>query len=175
MGSDSFLVIVFIFVLLMVAWIVALIAGRAISKKKLASFRNYIAKKLPESDASREELLIAKQKSRQIRPDIALLIKDITEEIILLLDVKGTGITHKKYGFGELLSVHSTNQVIGRGFLSKTYSYEETLALTFTDGQTYPLILENTSNKSGSDQGADVVRNLFAPWKRRLNSILQAH
>jgi len=170
---DSILIFVFTFIFFMIIWIVGLLIGRSISKKKLSNFRKYLGDNLPEIDPSKEEILIAKQKSKQVQPDIALLMREDMEDIILLLDVKGTGITHKRYQNEDLKAFKSTDQIISRGLFPKTHSYEETLQLDFADGNSYKLILENVSNKQGSDQGANVVRNMFAPWKRKLNNIVR--
>lgn len=170
---DMLLVFIVTFIFFMLIWIVAMFIGRAINKKRLSQFRTYIKNHLPYVDPANENILIAKQKSKQVKSDIALLINETSREILVLLDEKGEGITHKSYPFDELKIARSEDQVISRGFLPKTYSFEERLKLEFRDGASYQLILENISNKQGNDQGADVVRNIFAPWKRRLNEILR--
>lgn len=170
---DSILVFVFTFVLFMAVWIVAMLIGRSINKKKLGNFRKYIEEKLPNIDPEKDQILIAKQKSKQISPDIALLMPENTREIILLVDEKGSGISHKIFSYDDLIAVRSLDQVLSRGLFPKTFSYEETLQMDFNDGKTYQLVLENISNKRGNDQGADVIRNMFAPWRRKLTKILE--
>ncbi len=170
---DSILVFVITFVVFMAVWIVAMLIGRAINKKKLGNFRKYIQENLPDIDPEKEQILIAKQKSKQISPTIALLMPENSREIILLVDEKGTGITQKLYGYKDLTTVRSLDQVLSRGFFPKTFSYEETLQMDFNDGKSYQMVLENISNKQGNDQGADVIRNMFAPWRRKLNEILE--
>lgn len=158
------------FLFFMAIALIAFFISRAINKKKLGGFKKYVAEKLPNIKPE-QEMLLAKQKSKQIKSDIALLIDEDTQEIILLRDVKGTGITHHAYGYANLKAVTSTNQIISRGIAPKTYSYEETLHLAFNDGSGYDLILENISNKHGSDSGATFVRNFFAPWREKLTKI----
>ena len=170
---DTILYFVFIFVLFMAVWIVSMLISRSISKKKLKRFIDYIHENLPDIDHENDEHLFAKQKSKQVRPDIMLLIKEERQNILLILDSKTVGISHKSYAFEDLVDVNSTNQIIGRGLLPKTYSYEETLQLTFKDGETFQMILENISNKQGTDQGANIVREIFAPWQRKLNQIIK--
>ena len=170
---DSILVFVITFVLFMAVWIVALLIGRAINQKKLGNFRKYIKERLPEIDPEKEQILIAKQKSKQVSPDIALLMPDALQEIIILVDEKGAGIIQKTYGYDDLTAFRSLDQILSRGFFPKTYSYEETLQMDFNDEKSYQMVLENISNKQGNDQGADVIRNIFAPWRRKLTEILE--
>ncbi|MEA3328013.1 MAG: hypothetical protein U9R53_12035 [Chloroflexota bacterium] len=139
----------------------------------MKGFKNYIHESIPDIDHENIEHLFAKQKSKQVRPDIMLLINEERQNIFLILDNKTSGITHESYAYKELADVNSTNQIIGRGFLPKTYSYEETLQLSFSDGESYQLILENISNKQGTDQGADVVREIFTPWRRKLDQVIK--
>jgi len=42
----------------------------------------------------------------------------------------------------------------------------------FVGDVVYQFILENISNKHGTDQGADVVRNVFAPFESKLKALL---
>lgn len=170
---EILLVFVITFVFFMAIWIIALLIGRSISKKKLSNFRKYLQEKLPDIDPDNKEVLIAKQKSKQVRPDIALLIHETENEIIILQEKKGEGISHHRYNDDQLEEISTSDQILSRGLLPKTYSYEETLHLSFKDGESYHFVIENISNKSGSDQGADVVRNIFAPWRRKLRAILE--
>jgi hypothetical protein len=169
---EYLIIFVVTFVGFMAIYFIALMIGRSIGKKKLGNFKNYIQEKFPNIDLETTEILLAKQISKQTRPDIALLIDESAQSIIVLQDIQKEGITHHRYSYNELSAVESSDQIISRGMMPKTYSYEESLHLGFTDGQTYHLILENISNKYGNDQGADFVRNLFSPWRRKLNEIL---
>ena len=170
---DTILVFVVIFVIFMLIWIVGLWIARTISKKKLNKFRNYIQENLPGVDLEKDKALIAKQTSKQLRPDIALLINQEQEEIIILQDIKGSGISHHRYRFDDLRDVDPSHQIISRGLFPKTHSYEETLHLEFVNDDTYDLILENISNKKGDDPGAEVVKNMFTPWRRKLTHIVK--
>lgn len=170
---EFLLTFIILFVFFMALWIVALLIGRAISKKKLSSFRKYLQEKLPDIDPENQEILIAKQKSKQIQPDIALVIYEAANDIIILQDVKGVGMSHYCYDYDQLEEVKTTNQVLSRGLFPKNFSYEETLHISFKDGNNYQFVIENISNKNGNDQGADVVRNIFAPWRRKLGAILE--
>jgi len=170
---ESLTVFFVTFVLFMAVWIIALLIGRAIQKKKLAKFKVFLKENLPDFDIESDRVLIAKQKSKQVKPDITLYLDEKKQEIIVFTDEKQTGITLHRYDFNNLVSVDSSNQIISRGLFPKTYSYEETITLEFTDGQHFHLSLENVTNKSGSDQGADVVRNLLAPWRERMTEIAQ--
>jgi sugar-specific transcriptional regulator TrmB len=170
---EILLVFVITFVFFMAVWIIALLIGRSISKKKLSNFREYLQEKLPEIDPDNQEVLIARQVSRQIRPDIAIVINNADTEIIILQDIKKEGIHHYRYDYNELAEIKTSDQILSRGLFPKTYSYEETLHVSFKDGKHYQFVIENISNKKGNDQGADVVRNIIAPWHRKLNAILE--
>jgi len=158
-------IFIFFFVLFMVVWFISFL----VAKKKLGIFKKYALQHFP--DLKDQELLIAKQTSKKAKLDIALIINDSKEELVLLLDAPGKGITHKIYSFQNLKVVESFNTILERGFAPKTYSYEQTLALKLDDGSTYRFIMANISNKRGSDKGADVVRNTFAPWEEKLSKI----
>jgi hypothetical protein len=170
---EILLVFVITFVFFMAVWIIALFIGRSISKKKLSSFRKYMQEKLPEINPDNQEVLIAKQVSKQVRPDIAMVINNDESEIIILHDIKGKEISHHRYDNCELAEVKTSDTILSRGLFPKTYSYEETLHVSFKDGKCYQFVIENISNKQGDDQGADVVRNIIAPWHRKLNAILE--
>lgn len=169
---DSILVFVITFVIFIAVWIVALLIGRVIQKKKMSNFRKFISENLPEINPEKEQILIAKQKSKQVRPDIALMMPEQTEQILILVDEKGIHL--KRYSYDQLKAVRSLDQVLSRGLFPKTFSYEEMLQMDFNDGKSYQLVLENVSNKQGSDQGADIVRGMIAPWRRKLKEILEA-
>lgn len=170
---DGILGFAIMFGVLMVVWIISFIITRSINKKKLNNFKNYIQQNLPQLNIDQDKFLFAKQKSKQVRPDIGLLINEEEKELIIIRDQPKIGISHKRYKFMELEKVESTNRIISRGLFPKTFSYEEALHLTFSDGMSYLFFLENISNKSGDDQGANVVRDIFRPWKKKLQSISQ--
>ena len=170
---DTMLYFVILFMLFMAAWFISMMISRAISKKKLKGFSEYIQQNLSDFDTEKVEQLFAKQNSKQVRSDIMLLTDDDNQKIILIQDSKETGITHTGYDFSELVEVSSSDQIISRGLLPKTHSYEETLHLSFSDGESYQLVLENISNKTGSDKGADLVRDIFSPWRRKLEQIIK--
>ncbi len=161
-----------IFVIFMSVWIVVLLISRSISKKRLSKFKIYLQENFPQIDLQTQEILIARQKSKQFRPDILLLIDETQKEIILITEAEDTGITDHRYAYDDLSAVNSTHQIISRGFFPKTYSYEETLSLDFKEGGSFNLILENISNKKGDDQGAKVVKEMLAVWHKRLNEIM---
>jgi len=134
---DTLLILVFTFIFFMVIWAVGIFIGRSIQKKRLNAFKEYIQNELPHINLEKDKILIAKQKSKQVRPDILLILKKDQSEIILLTDQKDAGITHNRYNFKELSSVESKHQIISRGMLPKTYSYEERIILSFNDGTLY--------------------------------------
>ena len=155
------------FVILMVVFFIA----RMFSKKKMGAFKDYLTQQFP--DLKDAELFASRQKSKGIKLDIALALNEVKKEIILLLDNKGEGLVHKVYGFKDLKSVDSTDQIIARGALPKTYSFEQTMTLTFKDGGIYLFVSENVSNKHGDDKGAQLVRDTFSPWEEKLNKIVK--
>ncbi|MDY6866775.1 MAG: hypothetical protein SVT56_02555, partial [Chloroflexota bacterium] len=106
---ELILVFVITFVFFMAIWIIALLIGRAISKKKLSSFRKYMQDQLPEIDPDNQDVLIAKQVSKHVRPDIALVISEEDQEILILQDIKDQGISHQKYDFSDLVEVTTTH------------------------------------------------------------------
>ncbi|MBN2048424.1 MAG: hypothetical protein JW750_11320 [Anaerolineaceae bacterium] len=160
------------FIIIIVAFGLAALAGTLIRKSKTSGYKKYLVDNFPHLPPD-IDMLIAKRKSKQIKPDIALILPDTGTDILLLLNESGRDITHKAYTFDELVSVESTHQMIARGAMPKTWSYEETLSLGFNDGKTYHLILENVSNKTGSDQGAVIVKNMIAPYKNKLMAIME--
>lgn len=170
---EPLLLFFILFVSFMVVWIVALLISRSISKKRLRKFKIYLQENFPHINLQKQEILIARQKSKQFLPDILLLIDETQKEIILITENKDEGITDHRYAFSDLAAVNSSHQIIRRGFFPKTYSYEETLSLNFKDGGRFTLILENLSNKKGDDQGAKVIKEMFAVWQKKLNEIVK--
>jgi len=135
-------------------------------------FQDYVKQKFPDLPED-TDMFTAQQKSKRPRLDIALLFNDSKKEIILLLSNKGEELKHKVFPFKDLTGVESSDKMLARGALPKTYSFEKTMVLKFKDGSSYYFILENISNKHGNDSGSDFVRNNFAPWEEKLNKILK--
>lgn len=155
------------FVVIMLAFFIA----RAFGKGKMRAFQEYVKQNFPDLPDT-VEMYGAKQKSKGIKLDIALLMDETKKEIILLFDNKGEPLAHKLFPYDELTAVDISDRIIERGISPKTYSYERTLALKFKDGSSYSLVAEMVSNKYGNDKGADFIRNSFAPWEKKLNNIL---
>lgn len=165
------LIFVGTFVLYMLVFFLAYAYGKARMKKKIAAYEAYITQNFPHIPKE-EPLLAAKQLSKKLNPTIGLKIDSSKSEIIVLTESGKSGVAAKAYPYHQLTAVNRTYQILSRGLLPKTYSYEETLALSFADGNTFRFVAENVSNKYGSDQGADFVRNFFSPWEQRLKSVM---
>jgi hypothetical protein len=155
-----------------VIFMLAFFISRMLGKKKVRMFQDYVKQKFPDLPEN-SEMFTAQQKSKRPRLDIALLLNDSKKEIILLLSNKGEELKHKVFPFKDLIGVESSDKMLTRGALPKTYSFEKTMVLKFKDGSSHNFILENVSNKHGNDQGSDFVRNTFAPWEEKLNKILK--
>lgn len=167
---EGLLIFVFIFVLFMAVFIVAALVGRARAKKKIGIFTQYVSEHYPELEELK--MLTAAQASKQSKLDIALIIDDQREELVLLIDQPDTGITSKVYKFDNFLMVEPLSRVIERGmFPNKIFSYEKSLNLRFDDGQIYHFFMEYISNRHGDDKGATIVNNVFAPWEEQLSKI----
>ncbi len=160
------IVFVAVFVLIMGIWLISFF----INKKKSGVFRNYIKQHFPDFPEG-EPILIARQKSKTVMLDIALLIDEAKKELILFFTNRGKEMNHKIFPFKNLTAVESSDRILSRGIFPKTYSYEQTMVLKFNDGSTNQFILENISNKYGDDKGSDFVKNVFAPWEDQLNQI----
>lgn len=168
---EFILIFVGTFVLYMLVFFISFAFGKARMKRKIAAYKAHIAQYFPHL-SSEEPLLAAKQLSRKLNPTIALAIDNAKGEIVVLTEAAKNTVAHKAYPFDQLTSVNRTCQVLARGFLPKTFSYEETLALTFADGNTFRFVAENISNKYGNDAGADFIRNLFTPWEQKLRGMM---
>ena len=94
----------------MAVWIVSMLINRSISKKRLKGFLEYILENIKDFDPEIEEHLFAKQKSKQVRPDIMLFIIEEKQNIILIQDSKTSGIAHQSYAYEELVDVNSMDQ-----------------------------------------------------------------
>jgi len=164
-----FLVTIVIFIIL---WVIGLLIRRSFITKKVASFLTYINQNYPKLNRKKEDLLIAKQKSQQIQPDIILLLDESMNLIIIVREVRDKVFTHVQYNYDELKSAKSSHRILNRGFIAQSYSYEQTLEIEFINGDNYFFKLENLSNKLGDDHGADVVKILFDTFQQKLNKIL---
>ena len=167
---EFLLIFLVIIVLFIAAFVIALLVGRARAKKKIEVFNQYVSEYYPELVT--QKMLTAAQASKQSKLDIALIIDDEREEIVLLIDQPEAGMTSKVYKFKNFTMLEPTSRVIERGmFPNKIFSYEKSLNLHFDDGQVYHFFIEYISNRHGDDKGADIVNNVFAPWEERLSKI----
>jgi hypothetical protein len=163
--ASSFLIYFVIFIVLSV--IVMIIRGIRM-RSKTKGFRAHLAKNFPTLDAE-IPMLMAKSKSKQGKPDMAMVIDGGKEEVIILKNISGKQIEQFVYPAGDMTFLNRGSKMIGRGFAPKTWSYEEHLELIFKDGIHHLFFLENISNKSGTDKGADLVREMFDPWFKQLS------
>jgi len=154
------------FVLFMAIAILAVVIRSIRSRSKAKGFRSYLTEHFPSLNAD-IPMLMAKSKSKQAKPDMALVINE--GQVIILRNPKGKQIDEFVYPAAELTSLKRGNQMIGRGFAPKTWSYEEHLELIFGDGLRHQFFLENISNKHGTDKGADLVRQMFDPSFEQLS------
>jgi hypothetical protein len=166
----GFIVFIIIFVLLIILFVIAYLVGLSRAKKKVGVFTQFIKQHFPE--VGDQQFLSASQASKAPGLNIALLIDDAQRRIIILQDVKGTGITSKVYPFDNFVMVEPLNRIIERGaWPNKVYSYEKSLTLRFNDGAVFQMFLEYISNKGGTDKGPGIVNQAFAPWEEKLNKI----
>jgi len=166
----GFIVFIIIFVLLIVVFVIAYLIGLSRAKKKVGAFTQFLKQHFPE--VGDQQFLSASQASKAPGLNIALLIDDAQRRIIILQDVKGTGITSKVYAFDNFVMVEPLNRIIERGaWPNKVYSYEKSLTLRFDDGAVFQMFLEYISNKGGTDKGPGIVNQAFAPWEEKLGKI----
>lgn len=159
------------FGLMMLAFLVGGGLGKARLHKQEAAFEAYVAEHFPEVPTP-PVLLVAERQSRGKR-DTALLVAEPRGEIILLFGGGPQGVTHLAYPTSALTGVGSTSRIISRGLpTSRIYSYEQTMTVEFNDGRSFPFILENITNSSGTDDSPTVVAAMFAPWEEKLRGIL---
>ncbi len=157
-----------IFVLVMSVYF----STKMVEKNKSRAFELYMEHNFPDLPAG-IDTFPAKQKSKTVKLDIALIINKPKKEIVILLDKGRKGLKHEIYSFVDLLSAHSSDQVVSRGTITKQYSYERTIELIFKDGSSYHFIADYPSNKKGDDEGGDAVRDFYAPWEKKLKKILK--
>lgn len=167
---EGFAVFIVVFVLLMVVFAIAYIVGISRAKKKVGVFSQFIKQNFPE--VGDQQFLSASQASKAPGLSIALLIDDVQRRIIILQDVKGTGITSKVYAFDNFVMVEPLHRIIERGvWPNKVYSYEKSLSLRFDDGAVFQMFLEYITNKAGTDKGPGIINQAFAPWEEKLGKI----
>jgi hypothetical protein len=162
------IVFIVVFVLVVCAGYISFL----MNKKKTGVFKSYMKQHFPDFPEEKP-ILTAKQTSKTMMLDIALIIDEVKKELILLFARKGEEMNHRIFPFRDLSAVESSDKIIGRGIFPKTYSYERTLVLKFNDGSSYNFILENISNRYGNDKGSDLIKNIFAPWEERLKKIIE--
>lgn len=162
------IVFVAVFVLIMSVWFIALM----INKKKANIFKDYIKKNFPGLPQG-YLILMAKQKSKATLLNIALVINETKKELLLFLADKEKGIIHKAFSFNDLKAVESSDKIIERGVLPKTYSYEKNMIIKFKDGNTYSFVLEGICDKYGEGKTSDIIRDLFATWEKDLKEIIK--
>jgi hypothetical protein len=168
--EEAFVVFIVVFVLMMVVFGIAYVIGVSRAKKKVGVFSQFIKQHFPEVGDS--TFLSASQASKSSILNIALLIDEAQRRIIILQDVKGTGITSKVYAFDNFLMVDPLHRIIERGaWPNKVYSYEKSLTLRFDDGTMYQMFLEFITNKAGTDKGPGIINQTFAPWEEKLGKI----
>jgi hypothetical protein len=168
--EEAFVVFIVVFVLMMVVFGIAYVIGVSRAKKKVGVFSQFIKQHFPEVGDS--TFLSASQASKSSILNIALLIDEARRRIIILQDVKGTGITSKVYAFDNFLMVDPLHRIIERGaWPNKVYSYEKSLTLRFDDGTMYQMFLEFLTNKAGTDKGPGIINQTFAPWEEKLGKI----
>jgi hypothetical protein len=168
--EEAFVVFIVVFVLMMVVFGIAYVIGVSRAKKKVGVFSQFIKQHFPEVGDS--TFLSASQASKSSILNIALLIDEAQRRIIILQDVKGTGITSKVYAFDNFLMVDPLHRIIERGaWPNKVYSYEKSLTLRFDDGTMYQMFLEFLTNKAGTDKGPGIINQTFAPWEEKLGKI----
>jgi hypothetical protein len=169
--SELFTSFLFYLVLFVGVAIIAYVIRTTRSKSKQKGFRGYLAEHFPAIPAE-APMLMAKTQSKQAKPDIAMVMDESQEQVIILKNPSGKQIDEYAYPAADLKELQSRHKMIGRGFAPRTWSYEESLELAFADGSHHYFYLENVSNKAGTDAGADAVRLMFKPWREKLSTYL---
>ncbi len=166
--GDFFGSFVFYFLIFMLIALISWGISRLRSKSKEKGFRGYLAEHFPQFGPN-DPMLMAKSKSKQAKPDMAMAIDDAQDQVIILRNPSGKQIEQFVYPASDMTFLNRGSQMIGRGFAPKTWSYEEHLEIIFKDAIRHYFYLENISNKSGTDSGADVVRQMINPWFMKLS------
>lgn len=160
-------------VLTFVAIMLAYLYGLGRRRGAMSAFQQYVAECFPELP-EQLELLVASRRSKGW-PDVALLVAEPREEIIVVFNRGRQGMTHLSYPFGALSRIDSTSRIISRGLPPlRKYSYEQTMTVTFSDGTSVPFFLETLSKKHGTDKARELISGIFAPWEETLNGIRRA-
>lgn len=145
--------------------------GKRRAQKQGAAFQEYVALQYPDLPAP-VELLCASSHLSMGRPDTALVLAEPRQEVLVLLDRGKAGLTHIAYPYAMVAGTTSANRIISRGPpTGKTYLYEQTMTVGFTDGSTHPFTLAAVTNKHGTDGAPAQVAALFAPWEARLAEV----
>lgn len=145
--------------------------GKRRAQKQGAAFQEYVALQYPDLPAP-VELLCASAQLSMGRPDTALVLAEPRQEVLVLLDRGKAGLTHIAYPYAMVAGTTSANRIISRGPpTGKTYLYEQTMTVGFTDGSTHPFTLAAVTNKHGTDGAPAQVAALFAPWEARLAQV----
>jgi hypothetical protein len=165
---ESVIVFIVVFVIVFGIMMIAFFIGRARSKSIKKRYQAYLLQQFPHLQG--QDFLLANQVSKKLNPTIAMIDDPVNKNIIIVFEPSKGTFQHVVYPIKSLKTVNRSYQILSRGALPKTYSYEEALALTFEDGKTYLFILENISNQYGNDKGADFVRNIMAPWEQKLKA-----
>jgi hypothetical protein len=161
---------VVVFVITLVLYMIVYFIGTASSKNRREKYQAYILQQFPYLQG--QDFIMAAQFSMKLKPTIVLIIDNSKNNLIFVFEAGGKGFTHKIYTFASLKAVARTFQILSRGAMPKTYSYEETLALTLDDNSTYRFVIETISNKQGNDKAADFIKNIMAPWEQKLKALL---
>lgn len=145
--------------------------GKRRALRQGAAFQEYLAQQYPDLPAP-VELLCASARLSMGRPDTALVLAEPRQEVLVLLDRGKAGLTHVAHPYAMVAGTTSANRIISRGPpTGKTYLYEQTMTVGFTDGSTYPFTLAAVTNKHGTDGAPGRVAELFAPWEARLAEV----
>lgn len=141
------------------------------AQRQGAAFQEYVAQQYPDLPAP-VELLVASARLSMGRPDTALVLAEPRQEVLVLFDQGKGALTHLSYPYAMVAGTTSANQIISRGPpTGRTYLYEQTMTVGFTDGSTYPFTLAAVTNKHGTDGAPAQVAALFAPWEARLAEV----
>ena len=166
------LLLTLIFGLLALAWLVIYIGSRMIRVKKINLLVTFLQKSIPLDDMASQPFLLAKQKSKQLFPNICLTLLEEEKEIHIALVQGKSEPTHYQYEFSELKSVNASNQSIKRGLWPGISSYEEILRLDFADGRSFHWALENVTSNQREGENALFTKEILSSWYKRLNQAI---
>lgn len=143
---------------------------RMVGNAKSRSMKLYMQQHFPELPTD-VVVFPAKQTSRANKLNIALIINEEKEEILILLENRGTKLENVVYQYSDLVSAVPTDQIISRGAILKSYYYERNLELRFIDGQIFQFIANYPTNKNGDEKVSKIIKDDFAPWEKKLKAI----